>query len=161
MDLGVHRLRDLGRPEQVYGLTSPELPVDYAPLRSLDAVPNNLPHRLTSFVGRERELEQLRQALEETRLLTLTGAGGCGKTRLALQTVADCLGGYPDGAWWVELAPLAEPELLGDALAAALGIRPLPGLTAVQAACAHLGCPPGTGRARQLRAPPRGGRTGG
>ena len=114
------------------------MPVDYGPLRSLDGVPNNLPQRLTSFVGRERELEQLRQALEETRLLTLTGAGGCGKTRLALQTVADCLGSYSDGAWWVELAPLAEPELLGDALAEALGIRPLPGVTALEAACAHL-----------------------
>src|SRR5829696_5212626 len=112
--------------------------VDYGPLRSLDAVPNNLPHRLTSFVGRKPELEHMRQALEETRLLTLTGAGGCGKTRLALKTVADGLGGYPDGAWWVELAPLAEPELLGDALTAALGIRPLPGRTALQAACAHL-----------------------
>src|SRR5829696_6749277 len=115
-----------------------EVPADYGKLRSLDAVPNNLPYRLTSFVGRERELEQLRQVLEETRLLTLTGAGGCGKTRLALQTVADCLGGYPDGVWWVELAPLAEPELLGDALTAALGIRPFPGRTALQAACAHL-----------------------
>ena len=123
---------------EVSNLQDVPLPVDYGPLRSLDAVPNNLPHRFTSFVGRERELEQLRQALEETRLLTLTGAGGCGKTRLALQTVADCLEGYPDGVWWVELAPLAEPELLGDALAAALGIRPLPGRTALQAACAHL-----------------------
>src|SRR5215217_4233305 len=123
---------------EVSNLQDVPLPVDYGPLRSLDAVPNNLPHRFTSFVGRERELEQLRQALEETRLLTLTGAGGCGKTRLALQTVADCLEGYPDGVWWVELAPLAEPELLGDALAGALGIRPLPGVTALQAACAHL-----------------------
>src|SRR5215213_10805164 len=113
--------------------------VDHGPLRSPDTVPNTLPQRLTSFVGRERELEQLRQALEETRLLTLTGAGGCGKTRLALKTVADGLGGYPDGAWWVELAPLAEPELLGDALPAALRIRPLPGRTALQAACSHLG----------------------
>ena len=101
-------------------------------------MPNNLPQPLTSFVGRERELGQLRKEFEETRLLTLTGAGGCGKTRLALQTVADCLGRYPDGAWWVDLAPLAEPELLGDALAAALGVRPLPGRTALQASCAHL-----------------------
>ena len=114
------------------------MPVDYGALSSLDSVPNNLPQPLTSFVGRERELEQLRQAFGETRLLTLTGAGGCGKTRLALQTVADGLGRYPDGAWWVDLAPLAEPELLGDALAAALGIRPLPGMTALQAVCAHL-----------------------
>ena len=114
------------------------MPVDYGALSSLGSVPNNLPQPLTSFVGRERELGQLREAFGETRLLTLTGAGGCGKTRLALQTVADGLGRYPDGAWWVDLAPLAEPELLGDALAAALGIRPLPGMTALQASCAHL-----------------------
>ena len=109
------------------------LPVDYGALSSLGSVPNNLPQLLTSFVGRERELGQLREAFGETRLLTLTGAGGCGKTRLALQTVADGLGHYPDGAWWVDLAPLAEAELLGDTLAAALGVRPLPGMTALQA----------------------------
>ena len=105
---------------------------------SLDALPNNLPDQLTSFVGRARELSELRDALSETRLLTLTGAGGAGKTRLALQLAADALEHFPDGAWWVELAPLADPELVGDALAAALGVRPFPTMTALQASCAHL-----------------------
>ena len=83
VDLGTHRLRDLGRPEHVFGLRHPELASGDVPLRSLDALPNNLPEQLTSFVGRERELAALGVALAATRLLTLTGAGGCGKTRLA------------------------------------------------------------------------------
>ncbi|MEA2421463.1 MAG: hypothetical protein QOF55_562, partial [Thermoleophilaceae bacterium] len=116
-DLGVHRLRDLGRPERVYGLSHPELPADFGPLRSLDAVPNNLPDQLTSFVGRERELSAVREALAATRLLTLTGAGGCGKTRVAAQVAADALDGFEDGAWWVELAPLADGALAGQQLA--------------------------------------------
>jgi predicted ATPase len=131
-------LRDLGRPEHVYALAHQELPSDLGPLRSLDTFPTNLPDQLTTFVGRARELSEVYAALDETRLLTLTGAGGAGKTRLALQLAADVLDRFPDGAWWVELAPLAEPQLVGEALAAALGVRPLPGMTALQASCAHL-----------------------
>jgi hypothetical protein len=97
------------------------------------ARPGNLPVALTSFVGRERELGQLRAALAETRLLTLTGAGGCGKTRLALSAAADLMDRFPDGVWWVELAPLADEELVGAAIAEALGVRPLPGVTELQA----------------------------
>ncbi len=137
-DCGVHRLRDLGRPEHVFALVHPELGAPVTELRSLDNFPNNLPDQLTSFVGRAGELAQLRGALEETRLLTLTGAGGAGKTRLALQLAADVFERFPDGAWWVELAPLADPRLVDEALAAALGVRPLPGLTALEASCAHL-----------------------
>jgi class 3 adenylate cyclase len=83
VDLGNHRLRDLGPPEHVFALRDPDLPASAQSLRSLDALPNNLPEHLTSFVGRQRELEELVQALRATRMLTLTGAGGCGKTRLA------------------------------------------------------------------------------
>ena len=101
-------------------------------------VPSNLPSQLTSFVGRERELDELRPALPEARLLTLTGTGGCGKTRLALRLAADALEHFPDGVWWLELAPYAEPELVGRELASALGIRPLPGQTYLEAAQAHL-----------------------
>jgi predicted ATPase/class 3 adenylate cyclase/DNA-binding CsgD family transcriptional regulator len=137
-DLGVHRLRDLGRPEHVFMLAHPDLPAIAEPLRSLDARPNNLPTQLSSFIGRGEELAELGEALGEARLLTLTGAGGCGKTRLALQIAADALERYPDGAWWVELAPLADPERLGDALATAIGVRPLPGVSAAEAAAAHL-----------------------
>ena len=107
-------------------------------LRSLDAFPNNLPDQLTSFVGRSHELAQLREALAETRLLTLTGAGGAGKTRLALQLAADALEQFADGAWWVDLAPVADPRLVGEVLAGALGVRPLPMMTPLQASCARL-----------------------
>jgi predicted ATPase/DNA-binding CsgD family transcriptional regulator len=100
--------------------------------------PHNLPVALTSFVGRERERGELRRALADTRLLTLTGAGGCGKTRLALRVASEVLDLFPDGVWWVELAPVADEELVGAALAEALGVRPLPGVTELQAACAYL-----------------------
>jgi predicted ATPase len=102
-------------------------------------VPNNLPVALSSFVGRERELGELGRLLEGERLVTLTGAGGCGKTRLALQTASKNLERFPDGAWWVELAPLGEAQLVGAAIAESLGVRPLPGLTELQAAGAYLG----------------------
>jgi predicted ATPase/DNA-binding CsgD family transcriptional regulator len=101
-------------------------------------MPNNLPVQLTSFVGRDRELAELGELLDSTRLLTLTGAGGCGKTRLALQLAADALDRYPGGAWWLELAPLSEPALIESALATVLGVRPLPGRTPVEAAVFHL-----------------------
>jgi predicted ATPase/class 3 adenylate cyclase/DNA-binding CsgD family transcriptional regulator len=138
VDLGVHRLRDLGRPEHVFALSHPDLPAILEPLRALDAVPNNLPVELSSFVGRSGELADVAHELASARELTLTGAGGCGKTRIALQAAADGLDRYPDGAWWVELAPLADPALLGDAVAAAVGVRPLPGMTATEAVVARL-----------------------
>ena len=103
------------------------------------AVPSqNLPHPLTSFVGRERELAELREALAEGRLVTLTGPGGCGKTRLALQAASDVAQQFRDGVWWVELAPLAEGRLLGAAIAEPLGIRPMPGMTELQAVVTYL-----------------------
>jgi class 3 adenylate cyclase len=123
VDLGTHRLRDLGRPEDVFALGHGDLPAAAEPLLSLDSLPNKLPDQLTSFVGRERELEEVAGALSATRMLTLTGAGGCGKTRLALQAAADALDRWPDGVWWVGLAPLAEGELIGSALADVLGVR--------------------------------------
>ena len=138
VDLGVHRLRDLGRPEHVFAARQADLPLIMEPLRSLDAVPNNLPVELSSFVGRAVELAEVAEALATTRALTLTGVGGCGKTRLALQAAADALDRFQDGAWWVELAPLADPALLGEALAPAVGVRPLPGLTPTEAVIAHL-----------------------
>ncbi|HTZ88396.1 MAG TPA: LuxR C-terminal-related transcriptional regulator [Solirubrobacteraceae bacterium] len=138
LDLGSHRLRDLGRPEHVFALGHPELPAEEGPLRSLDAWPNNLPEQLTSFVGREHELAQIGAELARTRLLTLTGAGGCGKTRLATQVAADTLDAFPDGAWWVELAPLSDPQAVGPTLGEALGVKPLAGQTSLQAVIAHL-----------------------
>jgi predicted ATPase/class 3 adenylate cyclase/DNA-binding CsgD family transcriptional regulator len=138
VDCGLQRLRDLGRPEQVFALSHPDLPAEVRALRSLEAFPNNLPDQLTSFVGRDRELKEIREALAETRLLTLTGAGGAGKTRLALQSAADVLDRFPDGAWWVELAAVAMGELVAEELVAALGVRPRGGMTATEASCRHL-----------------------
>src|SRR5437763_3894310 len=135
---GVHRLRDLGRPEHVFGLLHPDLPGDFAPLRSLDAVPNNLPGELTSFVGRRAELGQISELLGSGRLLTLTGAGGCGKTRLALQAAADLIDDHPDGVWWVELARLEDPALLPAAVIAAIGIAEVPGRSPLDAMVGHL-----------------------
>jgi predicted ATPase/class 3 adenylate cyclase len=126
-DLGEHRLRDLQRPERVFQLLAPDLTPEFPPLRTLDALPNNLPLQLTSFVGRERELAAVRERLTRHRLLTLTGPGGTGKTRLALQVAADLLPEYPDGVWLVELAALADPALVPQAVAQAVGVREEPG----------------------------------
>lgn len=122
-DRGMHRLKDLQRPEQVFQLIHSGLPAGFPPLRSLNEQPNNLPLQLTSFIGREREIAELRALLPATRLLTLTGVGGTGKTRLALQLAAETLDDCPDGVWFVELAPLEKPEFVPQAVATALGIR--------------------------------------
>ena len=100
--------------------------------------PQNFPRPRTSFIGRRRALAELRQQLDSARLLTLTVAGGFGKTRLAIQAASEARERFPDGVWWVELAPLAEEKLVGAAIAEALEVRPLPGMTPLQAACAYL-----------------------
>jgi len=122
-DLGEHRLKDLKRPEHIYQLVIADLPADFAPLKSLDAHPNNLPIQLTSFIGREQEMARVKELLDGARLLSLTGAGGCGKTRLALQAAADLIDEFPDGVWFVELAPLTDPALIPQTVAALLGLR--------------------------------------
>jgi predicted ATPase/class 3 adenylate cyclase len=132
--LGVHRLCDLSRPETVFQLLHPDLPAEFPPLKSLDnpKLPNNLPLQLTSFIGRERAMEEVKSLLGRTRLLTLTGSGGCGKTRLALQVAADVLEPFPDGVWLVELAPLSDPALVTQEVARALGIPEQAGQTIQQ-----------------------------
>jgi predicted ATPase/class 3 adenylate cyclase len=122
-DLGAHRLKDLQRPEQLFQLLHPDLPSDFPPLTSLDSLPNNLPLQVTSFIGRDREMAEVQRLLGTTGLLTLTGPGGTGKTRLALQVAADLLPEYPDGAWFVELASLSDPDLVPQTVASQLGIR--------------------------------------
>jgi len=122
-DLGLHRLRDLERAEQVYQLCAPELPLEFPPLRSLDALPTNLPTQLTSFIGREEETREVCKLLQVARLVTVTGAAGVGKTRLALRVAAEVLDDFGDGAWFVELAPLSDPALVGTTAASAVGLR--------------------------------------
>ncbi|HEV8624131.1 MAG TPA: LuxR C-terminal-related transcriptional regulator [Acidimicrobiia bacterium] len=131
VDLGTHRLRDLSRAEHVFQVTHPELPSAFPPLRSLDRVANNLPAQLTSFVGREAELAQVERLLAQVRLLTLTGAGGCGKTRLAAHAAAAVVESYPWGVWWVELGPVESGSGVSTAVLSALGLREHPSRTAV------------------------------
>ncbi|MFN8526650.1 MAG: tetratricopeptide repeat protein [Chloroflexota bacterium] len=124
-DLGQHRLRDLATAERIYGLTAPGLPDEFPLLRTLTAVPNNLPRQVTPFIGREHQIRAIRDALFRpgTRLLTLTGPGGTGKTRLAQQAAAEALDDFPDGAWFVPLAALTDPGLVASTIAQALGVR--------------------------------------
>ena len=116
-DLGKVRLKDLSTTEHVYQVVHPQLRQEFPALRSLEATPNNLPQQATSFIGREQALTELRRLLAKTRLLTLTGSGGCGKTRLCLQVAADCLESFADGAWMVELAPLSDPDRVPQTVA--------------------------------------------
>jgi predicted ATPase len=129
VDLGEHRLHDLTSPRRVFQVGEGEFP----PLRSLDAYRTNLPVQVSRFVGREEELKRVAAALEQSRLVTLTGVGGVGKTRLALQAAADALASFPDGIWLVELAGLVDPAMVGEAVAAVLGVPSVLGRPAHQA----------------------------
>ena len=121
-DLGVARLRDLTSVEHVFQLLHPQLRADFPALRTLEATPNNLPLQLTSFVGRKRELTEVEKLLGTTRLLTLVGVGGIGKTRLSLQLGASVMEQYTDGVWLVELAALADSRDVPLAVASVLGV---------------------------------------
>jgi predicted ATPase/class 3 adenylate cyclase len=123
VDLGEHRLRDLDRPMHVFQVGHGSFP----PLRSLNAFPGNLPRQLTSFVGRHEELASIAKALDGSRLLTLTGTGGVGKTRLAVQAAANLVASFPDGVWLCELAAATDPESMLQVVAATLGYTPAPG----------------------------------
>ena len=122
-DLKSHRLKDLSQPEHVWQALPNGLPADFPPLRSLGA--NNLPIQVTSFVGREAALADVKDLLGRQRLLTLVGPGGAGKTRLALQAAAEAA--PDDGVWMVDLAPLAAPALAAQAVASVLNVREEPG----------------------------------
>ncbi|HEY3237087.1 MAG TPA: tetratricopeptide repeat protein, partial [Polyangiaceae bacterium] len=137
-DLGGVRLRDLATTEHVYQLVHPGLRQDFPALRSLEATPNNLPQQVTSFIGRERELADAKSLLEGTRLLTLLGMGGLGKTRLSLQIAADVLEKYPDGVWFIDLAPIRDPSLIPNVAAQVLGVHEEPGKSITQTLCAHV-----------------------
>jgi predicted ATPase/class 3 adenylate cyclase len=132
-DLGRVRLRDLASPEHVYQAVHPELRQDFPALRSLESTPNNLPQQVTSFVGRERRQAEVQQLLARAPLLTLLGAGGLGKTRLSLQVAADVLDDFPDGVWFVELAPVADARLVPQAVASVLGVMEEAGRPVIEA----------------------------
>jgi predicted ATPase/class 3 adenylate cyclase/DNA-binding CsgD family transcriptional regulator len=127
-DLGTHRLRDLPRPERVVQLCHPDLLNEFPPLRTTTTVAAvHLPVQLTSFVGRDSEMNELRQLFADNRVVTLTGAGGVGKTRLAIQVAAAMAGEFGGGVWYVDLAPITDPELVGVTVARALGLPDQPG----------------------------------
>jgi predicted ATPase/DNA-binding SARP family transcriptional activator len=132
--------RDLIRPERVFQLVHAELAAEFLPLRGLEARPNNLPVQPTSLIGRERELATLQQMLgrAEVRLVTLTGPGGTGKTRLALQVAADLLDEFGDGIFFVDLAPIRDPGLVASAVAQTLGVRETEGQSLVESLKSHL-----------------------
>jgi predicted ATPase len=137
-DLGYHRLHDLESPEQIYQLDHLGFRSEFPPLRSLDTMPHNLPLQLTSFVGREAEIEEVRTLLATHRIVTLSGIGGQGKSRLALQLAAQVLKMFPDGVWFVELARLTDPARVPQAVANALGVREVPGRDVADMLMQHL-----------------------
>ena len=131
-DLGEHRLKDLIRPDHIYQLAIPTLPVDFPPIKSLNAYRHNLPIQLTSFIGREKDIAKIVQAVAGHRLVTLTGSGGTGKTRLSLQVAVEMLDQFPGGIWFVELAPITNPDLIPQTIRSAFGVGDQPGLTSLQ-----------------------------
>ena len=122
VDLGEHRLRDLSRPERVFQVNAAGLPREFAALASVDAFPGNLPLQMSSFVGRDRDLARVTEALDDARVVTLTGVGGVGKTRLALQVAGEVLPRFREGAWLCELAAVRDHEGVVAAVAAVFGV---------------------------------------
>jgi len=138
IDLGPHRLKGLSDLEQVYQLVHSSLETEFPPLHSSVSIPHNLPTQLTTFIGRTRELEEVKRLIESNRLLTLLGPGGTGKTRLMLQVASDLVERFPDGVWLVELAPLTNPELVTEKTAGVLGVRGHPDRSLVDSLAVYL-----------------------
>ncbi|MEO8252694.1 MAG: adenylate/guanylate cyclase domain-containing protein [Chloroflexota bacterium] len=137
-EMGEHRLKDLSRPERIWDLVISGLPSDFPALRTLDAVPNNLPVQLTSFLGRQREIGEASHLLMEGRLLTLTGPGGTGKTRLSLQIAADAIDRFPDGMYFVPLGTISRADLVLPTIAQLLGLVD-PGMGVLDRLAEHIG----------------------
>ena len=125
-DLGEHRLKDLEQPERLFQLVAPGVPADFPPLRSLDTRPHDVPAQVTSFVGRQREGAELVELLSSCRLVTLTGPGGTGKTRLAIEVADGCIDAFADGVHFVPLATISDADLVLPTVAAQFGLREAP-----------------------------------
>ena len=126
-DMKENRLKGWTTSEHLWQVVSTELQQDFPSLSTLNSIPNNLPIQVTSFVGREHEIAELKQSLTKTRLVTLTGSGGTGKTRLSLQVATEMLDRFKDGVWFIELAPITDPTLVPNTVANILGVREEPG----------------------------------
>ena len=138
MDLGARRLRDVPTPVGVFQVRAPGLATDFPPLRALDTSPGNLRRATSSLIGREFELEEVQAAVKAHRLVTLTGVGGVGKTRLALEVAARLVDEFSDGVWFFELAAVTDPASVPDAVAAVLGITQQPGMSVSETVAAAL-----------------------
>ncbi|WP_422771964.1 ATP-binding protein [Plantactinospora sp. WMMC1484] len=127
LDLGLHRLRGFDDRERLFQLVAPGLERQFPRPRTADAIPHNLPTQVTSFVGRRAERDELDLLIDSHRLVTVVGAGGAGKTRLAVELAGGLVESYPDGVWFVDIATVTDPGLVAFAVAAVLGLRPEPG----------------------------------
>lgn len=136
-DEGFHRLRDFDEPRRIQRLVVPGIADDSRPLRTAD-LPTNLPEPVTTFVGREREIADVAELLQRSRLLTLTGPGGTGKTRLAIGTAGSVRHRFRDGTWFVELAPVRDPDLMPSAIAGVVGVRESPEVPVLESLREHL-----------------------
>jgi predicted ATPase len=138
IDLGPRRLRDVPTPVGLFQVRAPGLATDFPALRALDTSPGNLRRAATSFIGRESEVAEVIEALHQHRLVTLTGVGGVGKTRLALEVAGQLADEFPDGVWFFELAAVTDPAAVPDAVAAVLGITQQPGRSVAESVAAAL-----------------------
>ena len=139
LDLRDHQLRDLARPQRIFQIVADGLRRDFPPIRSIDSFPGNLPPQLTSFIGRDDDVAGIAKALDESRLVTILGAGGMGKTRLAIQVAAELLPRFPDGAWLCELAPARDAESMVQNVASALSVSTRRGLSLEESVVDFLG----------------------
>ncbi len=123
IDMGERHLKDVLRSEHLYQLSVPDLPSEFAPLNTLETFTHNLPGQLTSFIGRKKEIDEIKKLVAAHRIVTLTGSGGAGKTRLSLHVGAECLNQFSDGVWFVELAPVTDPTLISQTLLSIFNLR--------------------------------------
>jgi class 3 adenylate cyclase len=126
IDMGEHQLKSILRPIHLYQLNSPHVPSHFPPLNTLDYSPHNLLEQLTSFIGREKEIAEIKSLLHSARLVTLTGSGGTGKTRLSQEVATQLLPAFPNGVWIIELASLTDPSQITPAIAQVFGLQELP-----------------------------------